>query len=115
MVIDNGELVTDAPILYLLAVIKRMPVDRNSYVIRLSIIETEAAIGLLGNFLFVNDGVIAGVTIPYNNSHYIIGNYENGKMNFVPVENTYLDTPDSQKFIYNAFDKATLCIKDWNN
>lgn len=115
MVIDNGELVTDAPILYLLAVIKRMPVDRNSYVIRLSIIETEAAIGLLGNFLFVNDGVIAGVTIPYNNSHYIIGNYENGKMNFVPVENTYPDTPDSQKFIYNAFDKATLCIKDWNN
>lgn len=31
VVINNGELVTDAPILYLLAVIKRMPVDRNSY------------------------------------------------------------------------------------
>ena len=92
-----------------------MPVSVSNSIILISIIETEAAIGLLGNFLCVNDGVIAGVAIPYNNSHYIIGNYENGKMNFVPVENTYPDTPDSQKFISNAFDKATLCIKDWNN
>ena len=113
--IDGGQLKTDAPILYLLSIIKRMPVSVSNSIILISIIESEAAIGLLGNFLCVNDGVLAGVAIPYNNSHYIIGNYENGKMNFVPVENTYPDTPDSQKFISNAFDKATLCIKDWNN
>lgn len=45
----------------------------------------------------------------------MIGDSENGKMDFVTVEHTVPDTPDSHKFISNAFDKATLCIKDWIN
>lgn len=112
--IRDGQLETDAPVLSLLAIFKRMQVKLSNLYILDSIIESGAAIGLLGNFLCVNDAVFSGVAIPYDGSHYVIGNSDNGKMIFLPVGQSYPDSPEAKIFIKNAFDKATMCIRDWN-
>ena len=115
VVIGDGQLITEAPVLYLLAIVKRMPVEVSNYYINKSIINTGDAIGLLGNFLCVNEAVNSGVSIPYKDAHYRISNSNNGIMEFVHVGQSYPDTPESEKFIQNAFAKATICIKDWKN
>lgn len=77
--------------------------------------ESEAAIGLLGNFLCVNDAVTEGVPIPYGHSHFVISNCENGYMNFDPVGQSHPDSKESKEFIPKAFEAAMRCIKDWEN
>ena len=114
VIIEDGQLTTDAPVLFLLAVIKRMPGDVSNFYIRQSIYYSGEAIDLLGNFLCINDAVNAGVAIPYNSSHYVKGKSEEGKIDFVPVIQSYPDTADSETFIHKACEKATLCIKDWD-
>lgn len=113
--IDGGKLKTDAPILYLLSILKRMPVRLSNSIILTSIMESEAAIGLLGNFLCVNDAVTAGVPIPYGHSHFVISNCEDGYMNFVPVGQSIPDSKESKEFTPKAFDAAMRCIKDWEH
>lgn len=111
--ICGGQLKTDAPILYLLSILKRMPVRLSNSIILTSIIESEAAIGLLGNFLCVNDAVSSGIPIPYGHSHFVIANNEGGNMDFVPVGQSYPDTNEAREYIPNAFKAAMRCIKDW--
>lgn len=111
--ICGGQLKTDAPILYLLSIFKRMPVRlSNNYILK-SIIDSEAAIGLLGNFLCVNDAVRAGIPIPYGHSHFVIANNEGDNMDFVPVGQSYPDSKEAREYIPNAFKAAMRCIKDW--
>ena len=111
--IDGGQLKTDAPILYLLSILKRMPVKVSNSIILTSIIESEAAIGLLGNFLCVNDAVKAGVPISYRHSHFVISNCNDGYMKFVQVGQSYPDSKEQNEFIPKAFTAAMRCIKDW--
>lgn len=111
--IDGGKLKTDAPILYLLSILKRMPVRVSNSIILTSIIESEAAIDLLGNFLCVNEAVKSGVPIPYRKSHFTISNNGGDYMEFVQVGQSCPDSKESKEFIKKAFEAATKCIKDW--
>ena len=113
--ICGGQLKTDAPILYLLSIFKRMPVRLSNNYILNSIIDSEAAIGLLGNFLCVNDAVRAGIPIPYGHSHFVIANNEGDNMNFVPVGQSRPDSKEARDYIPNAFKAAMRCIEDWEN
>ena len=113
--IKGGQLKTDDPILYLLSILKRMPVRLSNSIILTSIMKSEAAIGLLGNFLCVNDAVASGVPIPYGSSHFLIANSEDGYMSFVPVGKSYPDSKESKEFIPKAFEAAMRCVKDWEN
>ena len=113
--IDGGQLETDAPILYLLSILKRMPVRVSNSIILTSIKESEAAIALLGNFLCVNAAVKAGVAIPYDRSHFTISNNDGDYMEFVKVGQSSPDSKESKAFIDNAYMAAIRCIKDWGS
>ena len=82
-------------------------------IILTSIIESEAAIDLLGNFLCVNDAVNTGAPIPYRQSHFTISNNGGDYMEFVQVGQSFPDSKESKEFIKKAFEAATKCIKDW--
>lgn len=115
VVIDNGRVVTEAPILYLLAILKLMKCSVSINKIMQSSVFEKIALRLLGNFLCCEKRVCMGATFRHGNDYYHIHVSDNRMADISIAERPYAEDILANKAVEVALKGATRCIKDWNN
>lgn len=115
LTIDNGALKTEAPILYLLAIIKLLKAQCPFHIMKQSKSFKENAITLLGNFLCCDTSVRQGNAFKYGNLYYHIGTINKKMAEFNITEPPCTDKMTANSTIDIALKEASKCIIDWDN
>ena len=115
VVIYSGNVRTEAPILYILAILKLMNCPVSMRIMTKSFSVEEVAIRLLGNFLCCNTPVSIGSPFRQGNDYYQVHVKENGMTEISIAERPYRDNANTDKTVEVALQAATRCIRDWNN
>lgn len=115
VVIYSGNVRTEAPILYILAILKLMNCPVSMRIMTKSFSVGEVAIRLLGNFLCCNTPVSIGSPFRQGNDYYQVYVKENGMVEISIAERPYKDNANTDKTVVVALQAATRCIRDWNN
>ena len=115
VVIDDGRVVTDAPILYLFAILKLIKCPVSLHIMMQSKTFDDIAIKLLGNFICINTPVNMGAPFRHGNEYFQVHVNDDRTVDISKAERSFRDNADTNTAVEIALQTATKCIRDWNN
>lgn len=113
--IYSGNVRTEAPILYLLAILKLMKCPVSTYILKQSKSFNDIAFRLLGNFVCCTTPVCLGGVFKHGRDYYQVNVNEDRNADISYTAPASQGIVDANTIIEVAIKEATRCIKDWNN
>ena len=114
LVIDNGNIQTEAPVLYFLAILKLLKAPVEMQKLNTSFSLGEEPLRILGNFLCCTASVLSGVPFRQGRDYYIAQFNAFGKLEVFLIGHPNSVGPDVANVVSTALIAATKCIRDWN-
>lgn len=114
VLIYEGRVKTEAPILYLLAMLKLMNCPVSMNVVKNSSTFRELALKLLGNFLCCNTPVNIGAPFRHGVEYYQVHINNDGMATATIAARPYRENAGTNTAVETALQNATKCIRDWN-
>lgn len=105
-VVGLGEVILDAPILYMLAVIVRLNVRYNKQDIMESLQRYDMLLPVLGAFMYVDNAVMSGAPIICNRKVYVADNNYDAMNNLCRASFKETRSQGAVELLYNSFDRA---------